>query len=94
MKIVILDLIPCECCGVGKLPEDMKIDENGVWTCLGCIDEFKNQTYKTLIEVDKVALMVKDTLEEMMTGFDSINERDDFIMDIVLGVKKRIQNEN
>ena len=40
--------------------------------------------------IDKQVSILKDTLEEMMTGFDSEEDRMDFILDICNGYKKRI----
>lgn len=40
--------------------------------------------------IDKQVSILKDTLEEMMTGFDSEENRMDFILDICNGYKKRI----
>lgn len=40
--------------------------------------------------IDKQVNILKDTLEEMMTGFDSEEDRMDFILDICNGYRKRI----
>jgi hypothetical protein len=40
--------------------------------------------------IDKQVSILKGTLEEMMTGFDSEEDRIDFILDICNGYKKRI----
>jgi hypothetical protein len=37
--------------------------------------------------------ILKDTLNEMMTGFDSEEDRMDFILDICNGYKKRIETK-
>jgi len=42
--------------------------------------------------IDKQVSILKSTLEEMMTGFDSEEDRIDFILDICNGYKKRINN--
>jgi hypothetical protein len=43
--------------------------------------------------IDDQVLILKDTLEEMMTGFDTEEDRMDFILDICNGYKKRISND-
>lgn len=43
--------------------------------------------------IDKQVNILKDTLEEMMTGFDSEEDRIDFILDICNGYRKRIKSE-
>jgi hypothetical protein len=43
--------------------------------------------------IDKQVKILKDTLEEMMTGFDSEEDRMDFILDICNGYKKRIKSK-
>ena len=40
--------------------------------------------------IDKQVSILKGTLKEMMTGFDSEEDRIDFILDICNGYKKRI----
>ena len=40
--------------------------------------------------IDEQVGILKDTLEEMMTGFDTEENRIDFILDICNGYKKRI----
>lgn len=40
--------------------------------------------------IDEQVQILTDTLEEMMTGFDSEEDRMDFILDICNGYKKRI----
>ena len=40
--------------------------------------------------IDKQVSILKGTLEEMMTGFDSEEDRIDFILDICNGYNKRI----
>ena len=40
--------------------------------------------------IDEQVSILKDTLEEMMTGFDTEENRIDFILDICNGYKKRI----
>jgi hypothetical protein len=47
----------------------------------------KEQKHKS---IDKQVSILKGTLEEMMTGFDSEEDRIDFILDICNGYKKRI----
>ena len=47
----------------------------------------KEQKHKS---IDKQVSILKSTLEEMMTGFDSEEDRIDFILDICNGYKKRI----
>jgi hypothetical protein len=42
--------------------------------------------------IEKQVSILKSTLEEMMTGFDSEEDRIDFILDICNGYKKRINN--
>lgn len=37
--------------------------------------------------------ILKDTLDDMMTGFDSEEDRIDFILDICNGYRKRIKSE-
>jgi hypothetical protein len=49
----------------------------------------KEQKHKS---IDKQVSILKGTLEEMMTGFDSEEDRIDFILDICNGYKKRINN--
>lgn len=43
--------------------------------------------HKTINEQVEI---LKDTLEEMMTGFDSEEDKMDFILDICNGYRKRI----
>lgn len=45
------------------------------------------------VSIDKQVNILKDTLEEMMTGFDSEEDRMDFILDICNGYRKRIDVE-
>lgn len=52
--------------------------------------EIENKQKHESIEI-QVAIL-KDTLEEMMTGFDSEENKMDFILDICNGYKKRISN--
>jgi len=40
--------------------------------------------------IDEQVEILKDTLEEMMTGFDTEENKIDFILDICNGYKKRI----
>ena len=40
--------------------------------------------------IDEQVEILKDTLEEMMTGFDTEENRIDFILDICNGYRKRI----
>ena len=47
----------------------------------------KEQKHKS---IDKQVSILKGTLKEMMTGFDSEEDRIDFILDICNGYKKRI----
>ena len=42
------------------------------------------------ITIDKQVIVIKDILEEMMTSFDTEEDRMDFILDICNGYKKRI----
>lgn len=44
--------------------------------------------------IDEQVSILKDTLEEMMTGFDSEGDKMDFILDICNGYKKRIEKPN
>lgn len=44
------------------------------------------------ISIDEQVEILKDTLEEMMTGFDTEENRMDFILDLCNGYKKRISN--
>ncbi len=48
----------------------------------------------TPIELDKAAIILNEVLEEMMVGFDNKEDRDDFILDIVNGFKKRIGTDD
>ena len=43
------------------------------------------------ISIDDQISILKDTLDEMMTGFDSEENKMDFILDICNGYKKRIE---
>ena len=43
------------------------------------------------LAINNQVSVLKDTLEEMMTGFDSEADRMDFILDICNGYKKRIE---
>jgi hypothetical protein len=43
--------------------------------------------------IESQVAIVKDTLDEMMTGFDSEENRMDFILDICNGYKKRIETK-
>jgi len=47
----------------------------------------KQQKHKI---IDEQVQILTDTLEEMMTGFDSEEDRMDFILDICNGYKKRL----
>ena len=50
------------------------------------------QEFKTEHQpIDMQVAILKDTLEEMMTGFESEEDRMNFILDICNGYKKRIQ---
>jgi hypothetical protein len=48
------------------------------------------ERYQKDDSIEKQVSILKDTLEEMMTGFDSEENRIDFILDICNGYKKRI----
>ena len=48
------------------------------------------ERYQKHESIDKQVSILKGTLEEMMTGFDSEEDRIDFILDICNGYKKRI----
>jgi len=50
------------------------------------------ERYQKHESIDKQVSILKGTLEEMMTGFDSEEDRIDFILDICNGYKKRINN--
>ena len=50
-----------------------------------------NQKHKS---INEQVVILKDTLEEMMTGFDSEEDRMDFILDICNGYRKRIEQEH
>jgi hypothetical protein len=43
--------------------------------------------------IESQVVILKDTLDEMMTGFDSEEDRMDFILDICNGYKKRIETK-
>jgi len=43
--------------------------------------------------IESQVAILKDTLDEMMTGFDSEEDRIDFILDICNGYKKRIETK-
>lgn len=43
--------------------------------------------------IESQVAILKDTLNEMMTGFDSEEDRMDFILDICNGYKKRIETK-
>ena len=43
--------------------------------------------------IESQVAILKDTLNEMMTGFDSEENRMDFILDICNGYKKRIETK-
>jgi hypothetical protein len=43
--------------------------------------------------IESQVAILKDTLDEMMTGFDSEENRMDFILDICNGYKKRIETK-
>ena len=43
--------------------------------------------------IESQVAILKDTLDEMMTGFDSEEDRMDFILDICNGYKKRIKTK-
>ena len=56
-----------------------------------CWDKAKEmERYQKHKSIDKQVSILKGTLEEMMTGFDSEEDRIDFILDICNGYKKRI----
>ena len=48
------------------------------------------ERYQKHESIEKQVSILKSTLEEMMTGFDSEEDRIDFILDICNGYKKRI----
>lgn len=50
-------------------------------------NEVERSKHKNIGEQVKI---LKDTLEEMMTGFDTEEDRMDFILDICNGYRKRI----
>ena len=50
-------------------------------------NEVNRSRHKT---IDEQVEILKDTLEEMMTGFDTEEDRMDFILDICNGYRKRI----
>ena len=63
-------------------------------TTLNC-DDIINQAkamerYQKHESIEKQVSILKSTLEEMMTGFDSEEDRIDFILDICNGYNKRI----
>jgi hypothetical protein len=43
--------------------------------------------------IESQVAILKDTLDEIMTGFDSEEDRMDFILDICNGYKKRIETK-
>jgi hypothetical protein len=43
--------------------------------------------------IESQVAILKDTLDEMMTGFNSEEDRMDFILDICNGYKKRIETK-
>jgi hypothetical protein len=49
-------------------------------------DEYKSQKHES---IERQVNILKDTLDEMMTGFESEEDRMDFILDICNGYKKR-----
>ncbi len=53
-------------------------------------EKLKQHKHKLINEQVEI---LKDTLEEMMTGFDTEDNRIDFILDICNGYKKRIEND-
>jgi Na+/phosphate symporter len=53
-------------------------------------DEYKNQQHES---IERQVKILKDALDEMMTGFDSEEDRMDFILDICNGYKKRIETK-
>jgi hypothetical protein len=48
------------------------------------------ERYQKHKSIDKQVSILKGTLEEMMTGFDSEEDKIDFILDICNGYNKRI----
>ena len=50
-------------------------------------EDLQKQKHKL---IDEQVEILKDTLEEMMTGFDTEENKIDFILDICNGYKKRI----
>lgn len=67
-----------------------------MWTLQGAI--YKNDIDKALemdkkhehASIDKQVNILKDTLDEMMVGFESEEDRMNFILDICNGYRKRI----
>lgn len=67
-----------------------------MWTLQGAI--YKSDIYKALerekeqkhASIDKQVNILKDTLDEMMVGFESEEDRMNFILDICNGYRKRI----
>lgn len=55
--------------------------------CNENLNQNKMAEHKTINEQVEI---LKDTLEEMMTGFDSEEDKMDFILDICNGYRKRI----
>jgi len=53
-------------------------------------DEYKNQQHES---IERQVNILKYALDEMMTGFDSEEDRMDFILDICNGYKKRIETK-
>ena len=57
------------------------------YTTMKPLNQNKMAEHKTINEQVEI---LKDTLEEMMTGFDTEENRMDFILDICNGYRKRI----
>jgi hypothetical protein len=70
--------------GIKEITVDSKTFEE---LCEQAKEMEKQQKHKS---IDKQVGILKDTLEEMMTSFDSEEDRLDFILDICNGYRKRI----
>ena len=55
-----------------------------------CIQALEMEKEQIHASIDKQVNILRDTLDEMMTGFDSEEDKMDFILDICNGYKKRI----
>ena len=68
--------------------EKQVVDGNLLLSLMEYAEEYsQKQKYK---HIDEQVEILKDTLEEMMTGFDSEEDRMDFILDMCNGYRKRI----